>query len=52
MFCRTDEVAAYQSAREPLAQLVEHLTFNQRVGGSNPPWLTILVFYVARWSRG
>ncbi len=26
---------------EPLAQLVEHLTFNQRVGGSNPPWLTI-----------
>ncbi len=27
---------------EPLAQLVEHLTFNQRVGGSNPPWLTIL----------
>ncbi len=24
---------------EPLAQLVEHLTFNQRVGGSSPPWL-------------
>ena len=26
---------------EPLAQLVEHLTFNQRVEGSNPSWLTI-----------
>ncbi len=25
----------------PLAQLAEHLTFNQGVGGSNPPWLTI-----------
>ena len=25
---------------EPLAQLVEHLTFNQRVGGSKPPRLT------------
>ena len=25
---------------EPLAQSVEHLTFNQRVGGSSPPWLT------------
>ncbi len=27
---------------EPLAQLVEHLTFNQGVEGSNPSWLTIL----------
>ena len=27
---------------EPLAQLVEHLTFNQRVRGSNPLWLTFL----------
>ncbi len=26
---------------EPLAQSVEHLTFNQRVEGSNPSWLTI-----------
>ena len=25
---------------EPLAQLAEHLTFNQRVRGSNPRWLT------------
>ena len=25
----------------PLAQSVEHLTFNQVVGGSNPPWLTL-----------
>ena len=24
---------------EPLAQSVEHLTFNQRVAGSNPAWL-------------
>ena len=23
-----------------VAQLVEHLTFNQRVWGSNPQWLT------------
>ena len=27
--------------KEPLAQLVEHLTFNQRVEGSSPSWLTI-----------
>jgi hypothetical protein len=26
---------------EPLAQLVEHLTFNQGVTGSSPVWLTI-----------
>jgi hypothetical protein len=26
---------------EPLAQSVEHLTFNQGVEGSNPSWLTI-----------
>ena len=25
---------------EPLAQAVEHLTFNQRVTGSSPVWLT------------
>ena len=25
---------------EPLAQSVEHLTFNQGVRGSNPRWLT------------
>lgn len=25
---------------EPLAQLVEHLTFNQGVAGSSPAWLT------------
>lgn len=30
---------------EPLAQLVEHLTFNQRVEGSSPSWLTILTKY-------
>jgi hypothetical protein len=27
---------------EPLAQLVEHLTFNQGVTGSSPVWLTIM----------
>jgi hypothetical protein len=27
---------------EPLAQLVEHLTFNQRVEGSSPSWLITL----------
>ncbi len=27
---------------EPLAQQVEHLTFNQRVGGSSPPWLIVM----------
>ena len=26
--------------RDPLAQLVEHLTFNQGVDGSNPSWIT------------
>ena len=31
----------YESLQESLAQLVEHLTFNQRVRGSNPLWLTI-----------
>ena len=30
---------------EPLAQLVEHLTFNQRVEGSSPSWLTISIKY-------
>jgi hypothetical protein len=39
------------SRDEPLAQLVEHLTFNQRVEGSNPSWLTIFIL-VARWSSG
>jgi hypothetical protein len=29
-------------AAEPLAQLVEHLTFNQGVEGSSPSWLTII----------
>ena len=32
----------------PLAQSVEHLTFNQVVGGSIPPWLTI---FIAGWSN-
>ena len=32
------------SHREPLAQLVEHLTFNQGVEGSSPSWLTSFIF--------
>ena len=28
---------------EPLAQLVEHLTFNQGVPGSSPGWLTKII---------
>ena len=31
---------------EPLAQSVEHLTFNQRVEGSSPSWLTFIVIIV------
>ena len=30
------------SQYDPLAQLVEHLTFNQGVDGSSPSWVTIL----------
>lgn len=30
---------------EPVAQQVEHLTFNQVVPGSNPGGLTILLYY-------
>ena len=31
---------------EPLAQSVEHLTFNQGVTGSIPVWLTIYEYFV------
>jgi hypothetical protein len=31
-------------AGEPLAQLVEHLTFNQGVAGSSPAWLICYAF--------
>ena len=30
---------------EPLAQLVEHMTFNHGVTGSIPVWLTIQIIY-------
>lgn len=33
-------------SHEPLAQLVEHLTFNQRVEGSSPSWLIILYLFI------
>ncbi len=33
--------------QEPLAQLVEHLTFNQGVEGSSPSWLTIFTIEYA-----
>ena len=35
---------------EPLAQLVEHLTFNQGVEGSSPSWLTFIIMRV--WRNG
>jgi hypothetical protein len=37
---------------EPLAQLVEHLTFNQGVTGSSPVWLTIhfLNYLIVLWN--
>ena len=35
----------------PLAQLAEHLTFNQVVRSSNLRWLTI-IYFMARWSIG
>lgn len=33
----------YESLQESLAQLVEHLTFNQRVTGSSPVSLILIV---------
>ena len=33
----------HPSQSDPLAQLAEHLTFNQGVRGSNPRWVTIHV---------
>ena len=35
--------SCHPSHFDPLAQLVEHLTFNQGAWGSNPQWVTILV---------
>ena len=35
---------------EPLAQLVEHLTFNQRVRGSNPLWLILKTLVISLMS--
>jgi hypothetical protein len=40
--------SAYLHQDEPLAQLVEHLTFNQGVEGSSPSWLTKYA-EVAQW---
>ena len=39
--CNRVAIIAYDYD-EPLAQLAEHLTFNQRVWGSNPQWLTMV----------
>ena len=43
--------SCHPSHFDPLAQLVEHLTFNQGAWGSNPQWVTILVAFagVAEW---
>ena len=35
--------SCHPSHFDPLAQLVEHLTFNQGAWGSNPQWVTILL---------
>src|SRR2546422_7672587 len=40
-------VARGAGARGPLAQLVEQLTLNQRVGGSSPPRPTIHIEWLA-----
>ncbi|CEO88141.1 hypothetical protein SSCH_150020 [Syntrophaceticus schinkii] len=39
--CNIDNRTASEKMHGPLAQLVEHLTFNQGVAGSIPAWLTI-----------
>ena len=38
-----DHVIPFHAAIDPLAQAVEHLTFNQGVPGSIPGWITINV---------
>ena len=42
LFIRTQisDMCINNTIFEPLAQSVEHLTFNQRVAGSIPAWLT------------
>jgi hypothetical protein len=37
------------SQNDSLAQLVEHLTFNQGVPGSNPGWITIFLRMWRNW---
>ena len=37
---------------DPIAQPVEHLTFNQGVDGSNPSWATIITTTLLRFSLG
>ena len=37
---------------DPLAQLVEHLTFNQGAWGSNPQWVTICDCCLRVWRNG
>ena len=37
----------FRRSWEPVAQLVEQLTFNQRVTGSNPVGLTIVFFIIS-----
>ena len=36
---------------DPLAQLVEHLTFNQGVGRSSRPWVTIFLFVLGLFNK-
>ena len=55
--CTINAVLSFFCIDESLAQLVEHLTFNQVVRGSIPRWLTIIFYFflickMAPWSRG
>ena len=40
------------ATNDPLAQAVEHLTFNQGVRSSNLRWVTILQLYMERYRSG
>ena len=43
--CRGFKSRRSPHRNEPLAQLVEHMTFNHGVTGSIPVWLTIQIIY-------
>jgi hypothetical protein len=51
-FCSALSASFWAWAGERVAQLVEHLTFNQRVSGSNPDALTIKINRLSCSVRG